>query len=294
MSLALPRCASYSAGCSSPGICGTASDSSGVSSVRVSVKAPNGKYWNGTGFSSTPETFNMATGTTSWNKTVNLLLGDNSIEARSRDNTGNYSLVSSIFVSFVDTNKPTATITSPTVNQRWSNSVFTVTGTASDNVQVTNISYQLNSAGWNPGTTGNNWSNWTAGVNLTPGTNIIQAYASDAAGNYSPTGSVSFVYVVTNQLSVMTNGQGTISPYPNNAWLEIGRRYTNTAAAINGHKFLNWVIATNWIGGVTNTNASLAFLMQSNLTLTVNFADTNKPVLSITNLLAGIERELQA
>lgn len=257
-------------------VSGTATDpsspTSGVGGVEVRL---NGGSWVN------------ATGTTSWNKTVNLLLGDNSIEARSRDNTGNYSLVSSIFVSFVDTNKPTATITSPTVNQRWSNSVFTVTGTASDNVQVTNISYQLNSAGWNPGTTGNNWSNWTAGVNLTPGTNIIQAYASDAAGNYSPTGSVSFVYVVTNQLSVMTNGQGTISPYPNNAWLEIGRRYTNTAAAINGHKFLNWVIATNWIGGVTNTNASLAFLMQSNLTLTVNFADTNKPVLSITNLVTG-------
>ena len=34
--------------------------------MRVSVKGPNGKYWSAGSFSSTPEVFNAATGTTSW------------------------------------------------------------------------------------------------------------------------------------------------------------------------------------------------------------------------------------
>ena len=213
------------------------------------------------------------------------------------NNAGNYSVVvtnilgaatsSPPAVLIVDGQKPTNQIVSPTNGQHWSNGVFTVTGTARDNFQVTNVWCHIIGGDWTNATTANLWTNWSVPLKLMGGTNIVQAYAVDAAGNSSTTNSVTFVYVVTNQLAVITNGQGTISPYPNNAWLEIGRRYTNTATAINGHKFLNWVIATNWVDGVTNTNASLAFLMQSNLTLTVNFADTNKPTLAITSPTAA-------
>lgn len=37
--------------------------------------------------------------------------------------------------------KPTLTIIAPTAGQRWSNAVFTVTGTAADSVQVSNVAY---------------------------------------------------------------------------------------------------------------------------------------------------------
>jgi hypothetical protein len=59
--------ASYNAGCATAGICGTATDPSGVKSVQVSVLGPNGKYLNGGTFTSSTEVFNSATGTTSWN-----------------------------------------------------------------------------------------------------------------------------------------------------------------------------------------------------------------------------------
>ena len=107
-----------------------------------------------------------------------------------------------------DTTNPTNKITAPTSGQRWSNAVFNVTGTAGDNMQVSNVWYQINGLGWNPATTGNNWSNWTAQATLTPGTNIVTAYSVDTSGNCSLTNSVSFQFVVTNQLQVFKSGLG--------------------------------------------------------------------------------------
>ena len=182
---------------------------------------------------------------------------------------------------FVDVARPTNTITSPTVNQFWSNAVFTVTGTARDNVEVTNLWYQLNSTGWIPGATTNGWTNWTAVVNLTPGTNTVEAYALDSVGNRSTTNRVSFVYVVSDTLRVQTNGKGTLTANYSGVMLEIAKSYSMTAKAATGFVFSNWVVSTNWTGGATNTSATLSFIMQSNLTLQVNFVDTNKPALAI-------------
>jgi len=187
--------------------------------------------------------------------------------------------------NFADATKPTNTITAPTAGQRWSNSTFTVTGTASDNVQVAGVWCQVNGGGWSnaAGTT-----SWSALVNLLPGTNQVHAYAVDASGNVSATNSVSFQFVVTNQLQIHAIGLGTISPNYSNAWLEIGRNYTTTAtAATNGFAFSNWVASTNWIGGTTTTKTNLPFMMASNLTLQVTFADVTKPTLTITAPTAG-------
>ena len=71
-------------------VSGTASDpgspSSGVASVQVRV---NGGSWQ------------TASGTTSWSASVALVSGSNLIEARSRDNAGNYSSIASVSVTFV-------------------------------------------------------------------------------------------------------------------------------------------------------------------------------------------------
>ena len=190
-------------------------------------------------------------------------------------------------VSFMDTNKPALALTTPTTGQRWSNAVFTMRGTASDNVQVTNVAYQLNGAGWNPAVTGNGWSNWTAVVSLTPGTNIVRAYAVDATGNRSLTNSVSFLYVVSDTLCVQITGRGTLTPNYSNAVLEIGNVYTMKATAGAGYAFTNWVVSTNWIGGAMTNNATVRFIMESNLTLQANFADVTKPTITITSPTAG-------
>ena len=103
--------------------------------------------------------------------------------------------------NFVDTNQPTVSITAPTANQYCSNAVFTVKGTASDNVAVSNVWYQLNGTGWDMASITNHGTNWTAQVTLTPGKNQVQAYAVDTSGNLSPTKSVSFTYVQTFALA---------------------------------------------------------------------------------------------
>ena len=123
--------------------------------------------------------------------------------------------------NFVDTNKPTVSITNLAAGQRVSNAVFTVKGTAGDNWQVSNVVCQINGGGWNSATNINNWTNWAAGVTLMPGTNVVQAYASDTSGNVSTTNSVSFQFVVTNQLQIHASGLGTISPNDSNTWLEM-------------------------------------------------------------------------
>ena len=189
--------------------------------------------------------------------------------------------------NFVDGQKPTNSITTPTPGQLWSNGVFTVTGKASDNVAVSNVWYLLNNADWINATTANNWTNWTATINLIAGTNNIQAYAMDTSGNISATNNVSFNAVLSTVLTVSTNGLGSLNPNYNNALLQVGKSYTITATAGTGFTF------TNWTGGVTlpltvlTNKATLQFLMQSNLVLQANFADTNRPVLSVTNLAAG-------
>src|SRR3954468_23473605 len=64
---------SYNAGSWSPncpgvvGLCGSASDPSGVATVALSMRqAASGRWWGGTSFDRTSETFLTATGTTSW------------------------------------------------------------------------------------------------------------------------------------------------------------------------------------------------------------------------------------
>jgi uncharacterized repeat protein (TIGR02543 family) len=189
--------------------------------------------------------------------------------------------------NFVFVTNPTLTVTAPVSGQRWSNALFTVTGTARDNLQVSNVVCQVNGGVWSNAATVNLWTNWTAAVNLIPGTNTVAAYAVDTTGYVSTTNGVSFQYVVTNQLQIRAIGLGTISPNYSNAWLETGRNYSITSAPASGFVFTNWVISTNWIGGTIVTKTNLQFMMASNLTLQVNFADVTKPTLSITNLTAG-------
>ena len=190
--------------------------------------------------------------------------------------------------NFIDTSKPTLSITNLTSGQRVSNAVYTVKGTASDNWQIGNVQFQLNGTGWSNAVPANNWTNWSsAEVTLTPGTNVVQAFALDTTGNKSATNSVTFQFVTTNQLGVRAIGLGTISPNYSNAWLEIGRNYNMLATPGSGFVFTNWTISTNWIGDAKTNNATVQFMMASNLTLQVGFVDITKPTLTITVPTSG-------
>jgi len=177
-----------------------------------------------------------------------------------------------LVANFVDTNPPSLTITSPTKNQRWSNSAFTVTGTATDNVAASNVFYSLNSGGWSNAVTGNHWTNWTATETLAPGPNTNAVYAVDTSGNKSPTTKVVFLYIPSATLTVQTNGFGGITPADNGKLLAIGTNYTLTAWPGKNWLFSNWVGGTIFPYAVLSTTSNYTFRMQSNLVIEANFA----------------------
>ena len=193
----------------------------------------------------------------------------------------------SAFISILDVVKPSCLITNLTAGQRCSNSTFAVKGTAGDNVAVSNVWVRLNNGNWSSATPGNGWTNWSAILNLIPGTNNVAARAQDTSGNLSTTNQVSLDFVVTNQVGIRAAGLGAISPNYSNAWLEIGRNYTITSSPAAGFVAANWVLSTNWLNGVTTNGNVAQFMMGSNLTLEVNFADVTRPTNTLSSPANG-------
>jgi hypothetical protein len=193
---------------------------------------------------------------------------------------------------FADTTKPTLTVAAPTASQRWSNAVFTVRGTARDNAGVTNVWCQVSGSDWAGATTGNGWTNWAIEVPLTPGTNLVKAYAVDAAGNRSVTNSVSLVYVVSDRLVVRATGPCTMSPNYSNAVLEIGKAYSTTVTPGKGYVLSNWVCSVPSSPDLVSSAAKVTFSMGSNLVLQANIIPNPfSPVKGTYNgLFAGGER----
>ena len=182
-----------------------------------------------------------------------------------------------VFVAnFADITRPTLTITSPKNGGKSSNDLFTVTGTAQDNVAVASVWLSVNAGAWTQISllTGGTWNTQ---VTLNPGTNTIAAFAVDTSGNDSPTNTVKLDYILSAPLTVQITGSGTLSPDYNNDLLAIGSRYTMKATAGKGFAFYFWNV-----GGTMSSNPDLSFTMASNLVITANFKDVTKPTLSIT------------
>ncbi len=184
--------------------------------------------------------------------------------------------------TLVDVTKPTLKVLAPKSGQQVNNAIFTATGTASDNVGVAQVNYQLNGGAWTAATTANGWVNWSAtNLNLLPGANVIKFYAQDTSTNVSITNTISFTYVVSAPLTVNINGGGTVSPDLNGQLLEIGKTFTMTAKASKGSAFVDWT------GSATTTSTKLSFVMASNLTFTANFKDIARPVNAILSPTKG-------
>ncbi len=189
--------------------------------------------------------------------------------------------------NFVDDTPPTITVTSPTANERWSNSTFTATGMAKDKVQVSNVWCQLNSSGWTMATPGNtNWTNWRATLTPLESTNLFEAYSVDTTGNNSPTNRVHFLYIPSAPVTVSTNGNGKITPVDNSKMLAIGTNYTLTASPGKNWLFSNWVGGTSLPYSVLSSSSNYTFPMQSNLVLQANFV-TN-PFLAVAGNYNGL------
>ncbi len=83
-------------------------------------------------------------------------------------------------------------------------------------------------------------------------------------------------------ITVVINGNGTVSGVANGQLLNIGQNYTATATPAAGSTFVNWS------GGVSATTPSLTFTMRSNLILTANFAFTGTNGSNVFIPVAGV------
>ncbi len=252
-------------------LAGTASDAglgdNGIASVTVN------------GLRATNDTV-AGTGTAQWSRAMNLTLGTNRLTIVARDGQGN--ATTNFLRLLADTARPALTFTAPKLNQRWSNSVFTVTGKATDNLGVTEVRYQLNELDWAaPTTSPSGWSNWTAQVVLTPGTNTLRAYALDVAGNRSLTNTVKFVYVLTAPLGLEIVGNGKVNGGANGKLFELGKPVALTVTPATGWVLTNWLVQVEG-NTIRSTNKAVPFLMASNTVVTATFVDVAKPVLTIT------------
>ena len=181
--------------------------------------------------------------------------------------------------------RPSVAITAPLSGARVLLPDITVTGTASDNALVERVRYQLSGGAFQDTLTTNvaGTINWSAMVSLAPGTNTFGAKSVDTSTNESTVVSRRFFYVISNALTLQTNGAGVISPNLDGLGLELGRGYTITALPSPGNIFSNWNV------GLTSSVARLSFLMQSNLILQANFV-TN-PFLALKGAFTGLFRE---
>ncbi|HXT12950.1 MAG TPA: Ig-like domain-containing protein [Candidatus Angelobacter sp.] len=194
------------------------------------------------------------------------------IQFQGWDNSGRTTIRRLTLVA--DDTPPSLSITNPISGQSVSNGIVTVSGTATDNLGLSNVWVQANGGAWTKAV-GN--KHWSLDVPLTPGTNVIRAYAEDFAGNVSQTNEVGFTYIVSAPLTVLVHGGGTVTPDLNGVFLEIGQTYSITAQAGAGSSFVSWT----GNGDFTTDSNVLTFVMQSNLTFTANFTDTIGPALTI-------------
>ena len=126
---------------------------------------------------------------------------------------------------------PNITIVAPVNNQIFSNSVISVSGTASDNINISNVSIKVNNDPW---TIASGTTSWSISVTLLFGNNTIYAQAFDTSNNPS---AIQQVNVTSNET---TSGQGIFyisssmgddindGLSPTTPWKNIWKVYTET------------------------------------------------------------------
>ncbi|MCI0347946.1 MAG: Ig-like domain-containing protein, partial [Acidobacteriales bacterium] len=180
----------------------------------------------------------------------------------------------SLTATFSDTSRPTIAITSPASDLRITNDLITISGTASDNVGVSQVFYRV---GNEPFQLASGTTTWSATIELTEGVNRIEAQCYDTDGNGSTVATRFVTNAVVSPFSLTISGSGTVTPNLNGQMLEVGRSYTITAQPASGYSF------SSWSGSLSGSNPQLTFVMQAGLSLTASFSDSTRPTITVTS-----------
>jgi hypothetical protein len=203
---------------------GTASSNAGagtsISSVAVATEnATSSRWWNGTSFAATSQTFEPASGTSSWTLGLGaprLTTGDSySVFGRASDSLGNVSSSSTVTFTY-NTATPTVKVTYPVAGTTYgTNWTGTISGTASSNagagtsISIAAVAIENTSMGkWWGGSSFNqssktfestsgttSWMFALVASKLTSGDSYsVIGQATDSAGNVGTSSTISFKY----------------------------------------------------------------------------------------------------
>ncbi len=210
----------------------------------------------------------IATGTTTWTASIpcsSLPNGNHTISVKSFDGT-NFSTPATASV-FFDNTVPTVTITAPSpVNT----STVTASGTATDNDQVVSVQLTVNGGPRTAVTiTAGASVPWSQNVTLNPGSNTINVYATDRAGNEGTAVKTVVYNVPTFTLSV--------SPASQTKNVGDAVTYQVSVKSINGFTgTINLTASGNPAGlAVSMANAIINPPANSTVTVNMNVVTTN-------------------
>ncbi len=177
---------------------------------------------------------------------------------------------------------PAVHISSPAANSRVTDSTVTVSGATSGNKTVQSVQFWVGDAAPQTATGTTSWSGTATG--LVPGPNTIHAQSLGLDGGVLATTSATVIYGVPAPLTVNIAGSGNVTAgFAGTSQRDKGVRYTIKATPTAGNVF------QSWSGSVTDTHATLSFVMADGFNLTANFIANPYPALkgSFTGLLSG-------
>ncbi|MCU1464922.1 MAG: exported protein of unknown function [Actinomycetia bacterium] len=201
----------WTAGCSTAGICGTATDGTAVSGVAVAIQQlSTGRYWNGSAFSSAAQVFNTASETTAWIYALARPVdGRYTVSVRATDTLGNTTsnadLTKRTFT--IDTVAPAAPVlgqkpTNPTTN---ATAAFDFTDTS-----PTTFTCRLDGGAATACTAQSDPAQGKAQYSgLAQGSHCFAVFATDLAFNVGPTTTYCWTITATNTAKTITATSGT-------------------------------------------------------------------------------------
>jgi len=133
-----------------------------------------------------------------------------------------------------------------------------VSGTASDNWQMAAVRVGLNGV-WTNAVTVNQWTNWSASLNLIPGANQLAIYAVDTSGNCSKTNSKTLTFTPAAAAVVKISGVVNANTLVITDWAYATNGFSLTLQSLSNQNgrvqastnLTSWETLTNFSG--TNT-----------------------------------------
>ena len=208
---------------------------------------------------------------TSWTNQVNLTAGTNIITAYALDINNGSSVTNTTKLTFIVV-PPSLTITKPTTGSKWSNDVYTVTGTVkAGSYPISSVKVSVNGSTSLASVSG---TTWTDQIDLIKGTNTITAYALDINDGSSLTNITKLTFVIVPPTLTITAPKTTGIKWSNNVYTVTGTIKSHTYAASNVVVVVNGSASTATLLSGTNWNEQINLIVGTN-TIAAYALDTN-------------------